>query len=84
MGKLCMERVEQDVFFDFVSDYHTVVSAPDDSIMKFTGKHSGDCVGRIVYGEEHKRYYINTTHDEPAIVVSISEDGVVSHGVAKR
>ena len=28
MGKLCMERVEQDVFFDFVSDYHTVVAHP--------------------------------------------------------
>ena len=84
MGKLCMERVEQDVFFDFVSDYNCIASEPDPTTLKFTGKHSGDCVGRIVYGEEHKRYYINTTHDEPAIVVSISEDGVVSHGVAKR
>lgn len=84
MGNLCMERVDSDVFFSFLANYNAIASEPDSRMMKFTGKYSGECVGRIVYGEEHKRYYINTATTEPEITIIITDAGVVQRGVATR
>jgi hypothetical protein len=72
-----MLRVKQDEFMDFISDYHTIATG-NDYTMRFSGRFSGECIGRITYGDT-KKYYINKETHEPVHTVSISDDGIVQH-----